>query len=196
MSKYNRHPSIINRVDSDSSSNDWENEFAKNLEKKSVEARKELSLLDQISAILDNKKPKFDTVEAAVRDMQERSGVIAYREKIKTAQVSSTNEPVVFSKVPNIKNTIKNYIRSTNGGMSIPAILEKIKEIHRKDVPDPKDWEDENLLRFIGTLNSEEQQKHPTNKSEYLNLGKQVSDQSDHDLSNDDAFLSLTPASK
>lgn len=203
MSRYTRHqPAVIREADS---SDHWLNQLEKNLERNAVEPRKQQSLQEQIMSIMNNsKKSKFSSVEDAVQDMRERSGLTAYLEKVKRAadsyaekKAQANNSPTIFTTAPTVKNTLDNYIRETRGNSTVPAIIEKLKEIHRMDVPDPKDWEDDNLVRFISEMNFKEKQKYPKNEAEYIELGRapRLQDK-DIDAENTDAFHSLMPANK
>jgi len=196
-------PLVIRESEASNSEDNWMNEFEKNLERNAVEPRREKSIYEQIVSIMDTKKSKFSSVEAAVNDMQERSGLVAYRNKVKQSGQSYTNklaskEPLVFVRVPAIKKTIENFIQDTKGNSTIPAIVGKIKELHRNDIADPKDWEDDNLIIFISNMNMEEKNKNSVNDAQYNNLGRVMQDAHDADIdpSNDDAFRSLLPATK
>lgn len=204
MAKYTRHqPSIIRESDS---TDHWMDQLAKNLERNAVEPRKDKSIYEQINSIMDNKKKsKFSSVEDAVQEMRERSGLTAYLQKVKRAAASYAEKkiaqdaqmPSIFSKAPMVKNTLENYVRESRGNSTVPAILEKLREIHRMDVPDPKEWEDDNLVRFISILNAKEKQKYPKNDAEYVELGRapRLQDK-DIDAENSDAFHALSPATK
>jgi hypothetical protein len=206
MARYTRHqPAVIRESDSSSSEDNWMNQLAKNLERNAVEPRQQKSMYDQINNIMNNsKKSKFSSVDDAVKDMQERSGLTAYLEKVKKAanrqaekKAQAQNSPTIFSTAPMVKNTLENFVHETRGNATVPAILEKIKEIHRMDVPDPKDWEDDNLIRYISALNAKEKAKFPVNNSEYMDLGRSPHLQDkDIDAENTDAFHSLMPATK
>ncbi len=204
MAKYTRHqPAIIRECDSSSSEDNWMNQLAKNLERNAVEARKPTSVYDQINSIINNKKSKFSSVEDAVQDMRERSGLKAYIDKVTKAansrakKLAQAQEPAIFQKAPMVKNTLENFIRETRGNSTVPAILEKIKEIHRNDAPDPKDWEDDSLVKFISVLNAKEKSKYPQDNAEYAELGRAPRlQENDIDAENNDAFHSLMPATK
>jgi hypothetical protein len=196
----NRYQNIISR-ESDASIVDdyWFKQYQKMLDKNAVQPlSKTKSIYDQISAII-NKKSKFPSVEAAVKDMQERSGIIAYWEKLskksnvnlKKADVETT-EPEILKKFPNIKKTLENYIRDTKGNLDLPAIIEKVKTIHKLDGPQSKDWEDENFIRFVYKMNFDEKSKYDQNSSDFANLGKLDRD-NDIDPANTDAFFGLMP---
>ncbi len=112
-------------------------------------------------------------------------------------KTNGTNEVKVFQEVPQVKATIDNYLEDTNGNMAIPAVVQHIKAIHAGDVIDDSAWNDESFLRYIKNKNLEVKKKHPTDDSNFTNLGK-VPEFSDADIdpSNTDAFHSLAPSHK
>jgi hypothetical protein len=211
MSKYNKNQSISKNSDQDESGDHWLTQFEKNLEKIAVQPRhKDESLFDQINSIMNGSQSKYKTVESKVDDMKERSGLKAYLDKMsseknveKTASAADENDafvkqvdmtPIVIKKFPSIKNSIENYIRDSKGNLPIPAIIGKIRSIHKKDVSNEKDWEDDNLIRFVSRLNLMAKQNNPVSFQENNNLGGyDYSDSSDEDNSNSDAFKSLQP---
>ena len=199
---------ISRNADSEIDENHWLKQLEKNLEKIAVQPRRiDQSLFDQINSVVSGNS-KYPSVDAAVKDMQERSGLTAYlkNKQSKTNEDSSKktaseessknkNEPELFKKVPSIKVTIENFITSTKGNISVPAILEKIRSVHRQDVSEPKDWEDDNIIIFISQMNLNEKKKNKNNyRTNEANLGKIDNSESDFDKSNDDAFYSLMPA--
>src|SRR5688572_10247743 len=208
--KYIRHQSVVSRHAEGSIDEDnWLSRIEKNLVKDAVQPRKvDDSLFNQINSIMNNKS-KYNSVAAAVEDMKERSGLTQYLDKLnktstedadkvtKVAQnQNSANNylPEIIKKAPNIKQTIENYIRDTKGNLPVPAILDKIRSIHRNDITDTKDWDDENLLRYISQLNLKAKQDNPQAYEQHHNLGTRdfLSD-SDIDPSNTDAFHALNP---
>lgn len=101
--------------------------------------------------------------------------------------------PIIFEKNPSIKNTLENYIRDTRGNLSVPAIIDKIKSIHRTDVAEDKDWDDDKLLKFVSDLNLEAKKNNPQFNN-YNNLGsRDYTNNSDIDIANTDAFHGLSP---
>lgn len=185
----------------------WMDEFAANLEKQSTESQSKVnkSIYDQISSIMGNKS-KHPTVEAAVEDMKERSGMKDFLNKLqsqgksesavnKKAQSGENNVEVkLFKDVPQLKETIDNYCEDTNGNLPIPAIVNKIKAIHKNDVVNDADWADDKFLHYINDKNIEVKKKHPTDNATYHNLGRQPTfKDEDIDPSNHDALHSLTP---
>jgi len=210
MSRYVRHQSVVSRqTDEHISEDHWLKQFEKNLQKDAVQPRTQESLFDQINSIMNgNTKSKFPSVEAAVQDMKERSGLTAYLDKhSQTSELTNTKvatdnnsvidkkidiTPIVIKKHPAVMKTLENYIRDTRGNLPIPAIIEKIKSIHRGDCSDAKDWDDDKLIRLVSKLNLGAKKNNPDNYSNYSNLGVRDSD-SDIDPSNTDAFFALTP---
>lgn len=213
--KYQRHSSVVHRhseqpVDEDT----WLHRFEKSLQKDAVQSRKQdASLFEQINSIM-NGKSRFPSVEAAVEDMKERSGLTAYLSKINKSseeeivspkKVASADEqpafdkkvdltPIVLKKKPDIKKTIENYIRDTKGNLPVPAIIDKIRGIHSKDVPDAKDWDDDKLIILVSKLNLGAKKDNPGSFQDYGNLGSRDSAaDSEIDPSNTDAFHALTP---
>ena len=208
-SKYVRHQSVVHRqsdqtVDEDS----WLYRFQKSLQKDAVQPRPQSSIFDQINSIM-NGKSKYPSVEAAVQDMQERSGLTAYLDRLKSskeevssnqkvaqvAEVPQNNQlPIVVQKLPAIKQTIENYIKDTKGNLPVPAIIEKIRSIHQTDVPDAKDWDDDKLIMLVSQLNLNEKKNNSGADFNYSNLGRRdTGTDTEVDPSNTDAFFALTP---
>lgn len=208
MSKYIRHQPVISRNADESIDEDhWLKQFQKSLQKDAVQPRSvDSSLFDQISNIM-NGKPKYTSVQSAVEDMKNRSGLTAYLEKIKTSETSNEtakvaassekqkkNSPKVLEKKPSIANTIENIIRETKGNLPVIAVIEKVKSIHHNDVADDTAWDDDNLLLHVSDLNLKaKKDNHQSDDSH--NLGKtDLSNNTDVDPSNTDAFHALNPA--
>jgi hypothetical protein len=214
MSKYSRHQSVISRnSDSHIDEDNWLNRFEKSLQKDAVQPKKvDQSIFEQITTIM-NGKPKYPSVQAAVDDMKNRSGLTDYLNNIsKTSgnegsskkKTASDNNgaidkkvpmaPIVFTKCPRAKETARNYITSTRGNLPVPAIIQKIKSIHDGDVSDASDWEEDNLVRAVSRMNLEEKSKNYADDAQYNNLGKgDDTNDTDIDPSNMDAFHGLNP---
>lgn len=210
MSKYTRYQSVVSRYsDSYIDEDNWCSKLEKSLQKSAVQPRTiDQSIFQQITSIM-NGKSKYPSVQAAVDDMKNRSGLTAYLDKI--SKLSNDDEnlnkkvasdhnknvslmPIVFFKCPKIEHTAGNYIRSTKGNLPVPAIIEKIRSIHQNDVSNASDWEDDKLIRQISKMNLEEKSKNYNDDMHYSNLGKgdDIND-TDIDLSNMDAFHALNP---
>lgn len=218
MSKHPRHQTIVNRNADESIGEDhWLKQFEKNLQRTAVQPRKiEDTLYYQINSIM-NGRSKYPSVQAAVDDMMQRSGLVDYLQKVKVSEEQELSQkktagddnnimhkqidvedvmPVVIKKCPSIKNTIENYIKDTRGNLSIPAIIAKVQGIHSGDVSEAQDWEDENLIKFVSKLNLEAKKNNMSGFQDYNNLGKRDTQDSESDVdpSNKDAFHSLNPA--
>ncbi len=217
MSKYVRHSSVISRQADESIEEDhWLKRFEKSLLKDAVQPVRQQSLFDQITDIMNNKsRSKHSTVEGVVQEMQERSGLIAYLDKInktstddgssaKTVTASDNQSafdkkvdmtPIVIKKKPEILKTFRNFIEDSKGNLPISAIIDKVKGIHRNDCSDAKDWDDDNLIVLVSRLNLEAKKNNPSNFQNDSNLGRRDLGASDDiDPSNTDAFFALTPA--
>ncbi len=216
MSKISRY--------SDDNSDKWFEQLESNLSKQAVQPKRvDDNLFNQINSIIDRSKSKFKNVADKVKDMQSRSGLTDYLEKInKTSEEetngkvvsaqkvvedvkiepvkpvsevsSNTNLPDVIVKFPQLQQTLENYIRDSKGNYSIPSIISKMKSIHFKDIPDNKDWDDEKLIRYISQLNLHAKAQNPTIYHNYQNLGKRDDNTSDLTGVNDDALAGLMPA--
>lgn len=215
----NRSMPIISR-ESDNVDNgpvpSWMSEFAKSLSKVSVQPYKqEDTVFDQISSIINSSKPKHSSVDDAVKDMQERSGLVAYQNKmkalaqnIKTAGCTCEDgeqeqhgdkkkvKVKIFELKPQIQSTFDNVITDTHGNLDIPAIIDRVKGIHRKDVSDDSAWDDDGLMGYVNDKCIEIKKMNPDiGDDDNLTLGKIPNfDEKDIDRSNDDALFSLTPA--
>jgi hypothetical protein len=166
-----------------------------------------------------NGKSRYPSVEAAVEDMKERSGLSAFLAKksnddganAKTAtqeKTASDNNavfekkvpmgkvlPVVIKKCPQVRNTFENLISSTKGNLSIPAIISRVRSIHQNDVSDAKDWDEDSLMAWVSNLNLQAKKDNPEVVTDFYNLGRNDrSSTDDIDPSNKDAFISLMPA--
>lgn len=210
MSKYVRYqPAVTRNSDENISEDHWLKQFEKSLQKGAVQPRNtQQSLFDQINTIM-NRKSRYPSVEAAVEDMKERSGLTAYLDKVRAEEENSDtvktaadqNEaldkkiPIVIKKHPSIRRTIENCVRDTKGNLPIPAIIERVRSIHQGDVSEAKDWDEDKLIYLVSNLNLEAKKNNPSTFEDYNNLGNRdtVSDQ-EVDPSNTDAFHALNPA--
>lgn len=210
MSKqFRSQPAVTRNADENISEDHWLKQFEKSLQKGGVQPRSQESLFDQISSIM-NRKSRYPSVEAAVEDMKNRSGLTAYLDKIKRSeenqaavtktatdqnQHADNKVPIVIQKCPGIRNTLERYISENKGNIPVPAIIDRIKSIHSKDVSDAKDWDDDKLIYLVSNLNLEAKKNNPDNFQAYHNLGSRDSAaDSEIDPSNTDAFFALNPA--
>lgn len=209
MPKYqSRHQSVINRQSDEAYSEDhWLKQFESTLQKTSVQPRGQ-SLFDEISSIMGNTRSKYPSVQAAVDDMMQRSGLTAYLDNNvkfsseqpanltpKTAQSKADdNTPDVIKQNPAILKTLQNIVKETHGNIPIPAIISRLHALHAQDIPSETDWDDEKLIRLVSDYNLQAKKDNPTSYENYDSLGKGDHSDSDVDASNTDAFNILMPA--
>jgi len=209
MSKNQRYQSAITRNSDENVSEDhWLKQFEKSLQKDAVQPRAQQSLFEQINSIM-NQSSKHSSVEAAVEDMKERSGLTAYLKQSdvestevvkKASDDNQTSEkksklPLVIQKFPSILKTLQNCIRDSKGNLPIPAIIERVRSIHQNDVSDAKDWDQDDLMYLVSQLNLDAKTSNPSNYENHNNLGGRDSlSDSEVDPSNTDAFFALNPA--
>jgi len=142
--KYNsRYLPVVSRDESfteQTSSSPWCDEFLKNYNQSSTSN----SIYDEISAILNNSKSKFSSVEEAVKDLKERTGLDIYLESF-----ASIKEPEIFKKIPEMRIFIENYIED-HPGTSIESVVYEIlnKDHFKEQLPDNSDVENE-VKQFI-----------------------------------------------
>jgi hypothetical protein len=207
-SKKRQLPSIVKQSDwrSAKSESSLIDDFQKNLEKLSVQPYRseEDSIYNQISSIMGN-RPRFSSVQAAVRDMQNRSGLTDYLKKLnsesqtnskKIASEDSRNLNVVgILQNQSIKSTIDNIISDNHGAMDISQVLSRAKQIHGTEVSDNVMWDQRELFEYIKKKSDEcRRDNGQVNDS---NLGRRPSGKDildTADPSNTDAFHSLNPA--
>jgi hypothetical protein len=175
------------------------------------------SIYDQITSIINNTKPKFSSVGEAVADMQERSGFTSYQQarndftKMKLAQTEApeqsvqpthsqgptesakSSDPTMFKEHPEIKETFDNYIDDTRGNLSVPAVIDRVKAIHKHDVPDEQ-WNEDALVAYVESKCHEAKSHNQMPETQGLGKVTQFNDTSDVDPSNRDAFFGLNPA--
>lgn len=135
MSKQPRHQSVISRQsDAENNDNHWLKRFEETLQKTSVQPRGQ-STYDQISSIM-NTKSKYTSVQNAVENMMDRSGLKLYLDNVK----NSKEETSVQSKKATLEENF--YQRGFNDGKEdkknqgfgsdiLGAILSQIRPISR-----------------------------------------------------------------
>lgn len=130
--KYNRHSSVVNRQSEQPiDENNWLHRFEDNLLKEAVQTRKQdASLFDQINSIM-NGKSKYHSVDAAVEDMKERSGLTAYLATI--------------NKISKDKDSVATKIASTK----LENLISQCKDAHHNN-----DWY--KFGNLIAKINKEE----------------------------------------
>lgn len=205
MGKNSRHQGVISRQSDESYSEDhWLKEFENKLQKTSVQPRGH-DLFDQISSIM-NTKSKYPSVQAAVDDMMQRSGLTAYLDNVKTSTEDTSGQskktaqnnsaPDVIREKPSIKTTLENIIKETRGNIPVPAVISRLRALHAADISDEGAWEDEKLIRLVSQYNLQAKKNNPGSYDNFDNLGQgdHSTVDSDIDPSNTDAFNALMPS--
>lgn len=152
--------------------NYWANAFKNQLERSAVQPVRHESIYSEISSIMGNSK--YQSVEAAVKEMQERSGLKAYIEKIKQAGMekkTSDNNDVIdkkipveqikeiksedinlFKKYPNIKlNDIINNLISSNESIEVPQLKHRLINMFKNEIPS-SEFNEPKFLIFVDNL--------------------------------------------
>ena len=201
MSKYSKRtlPSITNRQSEDELSL----EFLRHLQKQSVQPKAQVqNLQDQMYSIINGNKPRYPSVDAAVKDMLDRTGLSTYKQQLRAqeqnTQTTSKRANIkveLFEQVPQVQQTIDNYIQSTHGNLLVPEILDYVRNIHKNDVPDYSMWSSPALLTYINEKNIEEKKLHPDMDNTNNHLGQLDFNEDIIDPSNTDALHALNPAS-
>lgn len=221
----NRSQSTINRHSDESNSGDhWLKEFQNKLQIVAVQPRGK-DLYEQITSIM-NTKSKYTSVQQAVVSMMERSGLQTYLNQTsadekkqyhkKLAQqiqqssqhatsieppdgkpkVDDKNTPDIIKEKPDVLKTLENIIQDTRGNISLPAIINRLRSLHARDVSDEAAWDDEKLMRLVSQLNLQAKRDNPGNFENYDTLGQgdHSTANSELDQSNSDAWAGLMPA--
>jgi hypothetical protein len=197
MSKYYRNQPVISRnADEFIGEDHWLREFQKKLQKGAVQTREQVSLFDQINSIM-NSNSKYPSVEAAVKDMQERSGLIAYINKMnkvsnKKVAADESSIPEILKNHNEVIQVLENVIESAGGYETVPAIVSKMKATFSEI--DPSYWDDEEVIKFIFNKNQKAKEDKHSIDFNYSQLGRRDNSTSDQiDPENTDAFHALTP---
>lgn len=185
--KYSRRslPSVY-REESSVDSSSWYNEFVGNLQKSSVQSHE--SIYDQISAIIGNTKSKYSSVEEAVQDMRERTGL----NTILTAKqaLAAIQEPEIFKQIPEMKTFIDNFVED-RPGTSVESVIHDLMKIDsiRDRLPDRADVEDDVRIYINRRLADAKTHQTDLNKVD-MHIGK-VDDSTP--TSGDDPLAILEP---
>lgn len=135
-------PSVYREEPSSESSStpSWYNDFLGNLQKNSVQSQH--SIYDEISAIIGNTKSKYSSVEEAVQDMRERTGLNAIL-SAKQA-LAAIQEPEIFKEIPEMKTFIDNFVED-RPGTSVESVIHDLMKIDmiRDKMPDRADVEND-----------------------------------------------------
>jgi hypothetical protein len=146
----------------------WYNDFVSNLQMNSTSAQS--SLYDDINAILGNAKPKFSSVEEAVKDLKERTGL----DQVMNARsiVAFIQEPSLFKTVPELKIFIDNFV-GDRPGTSVESVVHELLKIDsiRNKLPISADVDDE-VRAYINRKIAESNSKNTDLNKVDMHIGK------------------------
>lgn len=174
------------------------------------------SIYDQLNQIMNGKKRLYSSVEEAVKDYQEKTGLKNYlnqisagnKEKIKNAaaKILAASEeaeaieekknltPEIFNKHPYIETYIENVI-AANPYIKIPVLLHKIGERFARAGIAQVDLDDPALARYINNVLIE--QAPPISPNEFISSREDVDSTSDYyNPINNDPFIGLRPSGR
>jgi hypothetical protein len=161
-------PSVYKAEDAPTSSSSWYNDFVGNLEKSSVQSQH--SIYDEINAIIGNTKSKYSSVEEAVQDMRERTGLNA----VLTAKqaLAAIQEPEIFKQIPEMKTFIDNFV-DDRPGTSVESVIHDLMKIDtiRDRLPDRADVENDVRIYINRRLGDIKSQHTDLNKVD-MHIGK------------------------
>lgn len=145
---------------------DWYSDFLTSLKRNSTNA----SIYDEISAILNNTKSKFSSVDEVVQDLKERTGL---SQLLNSRQIiAAIQEPEIFQVIPELKVFIDNFVQD-RPGTSIASVVNdalKIDSIRNK-LPNKNDVDDDVKAYINHRIADSSMQISDTNKID-MNLGK------------------------
>lgn len=145
-------------------------------------ARNAQSVFQQLSSII-NSKPRYATVDDAVKDMCDRTGLHTYLDNIKIAD-SKKKVSNAASDIPeslkqydfceDIVNYIRNMIKNKSGlGVSIPQIQHDVFSLFGIKGLNSKDLINEDVAKFINDCIYNERKMLPDSIDNH-NIGKDV----------------------
>jgi hypothetical protein len=200
----------------------WLSNFAKSIAKKptavdSARERNAQSVNQMVNSILGN-KPVYSSVEDAVNDMRERTGLDAYLKQIKADKdadnvkiasdeiasdeiasdemTSNLPEPLAKydSVAQDIDNFVNNTIKNSHGiGSTVPQLQYDILANFGRAGVDSKDVMNDQVVKYLSDCILEAQ-KNIAPKSPEPNLGKGIG-RAEED-NNNDAWSGLMPQKK
>jgi hypothetical protein len=212
MSKGRARP-IISRDNSFSSSSgktpSWFDEFVETLQKTSTQSvEQDKSTFDVISEIMGTKPARYSSMDEAIKDMHDRSGLMVYLKQIQSAgesaqtktasenlEVTLDAEPELLTERPALKQVILNIVEGRMGHTNVESVLHKLFELFRNDGIESKHLEDKQLKQYVSDVISSVKSNNHNEDFLEVNLGKVDEDTgSDYSDSGSDVFQSLTPA--
>lgn len=194
---------------------DWLDSFADKIQEASqttavqvARERSQATVHEQINSIMMGGSPSssYATVDDAVRDMQERTGLGEYLKrvsnKLKADKTASENiESDAFEGLnAKLKESIINYctnkISTHRGQVTVPAVQHDVLTTFKNSGLQPQDVNCEAVARLISNMILKEQQTSPAKEENNMNMGLGVGrDDIDHnDSDNQDWMKMMTPS--
>ena len=178
-------------------------QFAKSVAPISVvdqaRSRNAQSFMQQLTSIMTGKQ-RYATVDDAVKDMQERTGLTTHLENIKSAKKKVNKQANLESEIPepftkydfsnDIINYIRNNIKNSGGGSSIASIQYDLISVFPK--LDASDVMNDEVAKYINNCIYDEQKMLPDNSNNNQNLGRGVG--KDLLVQDQDPWAGLLPA--
>jgi hypothetical protein len=146
----------------------WFSDFIEKIEIEAAKSKQDdYAMFEQINSILGNKS-KYSTVEEAVEDMKNRTGLSQYLQQIKSAGEVKD----LFVEIPSLKLYIDNYIKD-RPGTSVDAVVHDLLRITmiRNALPEGDDVP-ESVKRYINDKIAESKREHGHSAGEDMQLGK------------------------
>lgn len=209
--------------DTDNVTPSWVNDYAEMLEKNSVQSvEKDRSMYDQISNIM-NGNSRFATVDEAVSDMKERTGLSVYlnqiaaaENQIKTAQsparppiaqtadaadtnvaieveLGGTLIPEIVSKINGLDEFLRKFIEARYGNTSVSSVTSELVKLFSNNGFTPNDEDNADLKHYINELIIEEKKNHLARNNVNPNMGR-IEYTSETNNRGNDFFEILMPA--
>lgn len=166
------------------------------------------SMFDQISSIMSGGRPSYATVESVVEDMQKRTGLADYLNKLHASVETNKNSrlraaaqeitggsdcddaeiPSVLQSNKEMKQYIDDAVETRHGQIAAEAVLRDVESLFLKDV-EYKELQSPELLQYIKTTISKARESNKSTDN-YSSMGKGVgTERADtDDSSNTDAF--------
>lgn len=159
----------------------WYEDFLSNLQKTQMAQAQQRSISDEISAIMGNPRPKHSSVEEAVLDMQERTGLRQYLAQKEA--LAFIQEPEIFAKVPQMKVFIDNFVKD-RPGTSVESVVHDLLKIDEiRDAIENRSDVDDEIRSYINKQIAESKSNTHEHGHVDMNFGKV--DQSSADTSDD-----------
>ena len=208
---------------------DWLDSFADKIEEASqttavevARQRSQVTMHDQISSIMMGGTPSssYATVDDAVRDMQERTGLGEYLKRVSNKLKADKTASEIASEIdgkleecdnlaensafkdlsPKLKESIINYcmnkISTHRGQVTVPDVQHDVLMTFKSSGLQPQDVNCEPVARLISGMILKEQQTSPAKDENNLNMGLGVGrdDIDPNDSDNQDWMKLMTPS--